>query len=96
MIDLNLYRYRIGVYNVGARGSGGSRTVDVSMTGNRIADNGFLSIIYLLFYLVIYMYFALCMWVTIICMLRECKFRSLHFLSVILHYAACLTSATTV
>ncbi len=74
MIDLNLYRHRVGVYNAGARRSSGSRALDVSITGNRITDNGFLSIIYLLFYLTIYLYFSICLWGVIVCMLRECKF----------------------
>ncbi len=73
MIDVNLYRYRVGVYNDCKHTSGPK---SVSMTGNLETDTRFLSIVYLLFYLTIYMYFAICMWGMIICMLGECKFRS--------------------
>ena len=73
MIDLNLYRYIVGVYN-SCKHISGSKSV--SMAGNFGTDTRFLSIVYLLFYLTIYMYFAICMWGMIICMLRECKFRS--------------------
>ena len=74
MIDPNLYRYRIGVYNAGAGKSSGSRTQNVSTAGNCRADNDFLSIAYLLFYLIIYLYFALCILGVTISMLRDCKF----------------------
>ena len=64
MIDISLYRFRIGVYNAGVGSSSGSSTQNVSIAGNRKADNDFLSIAYLLFYLIIYLYFSLCIFLS--------------------------------
>ena len=75
MIDTCLYRFRIGAFNARVRGSG-LKTNTVSNTGNYLTDNGFFNIIIFIFYMMIYLYFAICVWGVIVCMLRECKFRS--------------------
>ena len=75
MIDLNLYRSRIGLYR-GARGNVKSCAGNVSTVGNCKADDDFLSISFLMFYLTIYLYFAICVLGSIVSMLGECSFRS--------------------
>ncbi len=75
MIDTCLYRFRIGAFNARVKGNG-SRTITVSNTGNNLTDNGFFNIINLLLYLTVYLYFSICIWGVIVCMLRECKFSS--------------------
>ena len=75
MIDLNLYRSRIGLYR-GISGNVKSCAGNVSIAGNCKADDDFLSISFLMFYLTIYLYFAICVFGSIVSMLGECSFRS--------------------
>ena len=75
MIDLNLYRCRIGLYR-GATGNVRSCAGNVSIAGNCKADNDFLRIAFLVFYLTLYLYFALCVFGSIVSMLGECSYRS--------------------
>ena len=74
MIDLNLYRFRVGVFN-NCKNSNGSKSV--SITGNFGTDTRFLNISKLIFYLFLYLYYALCVLGMVIGMITECKLISL-------------------
>ena len=73
MIDLALYRYRIGVF----RHKQPKGSTKVSMSGNCVTSHRFMSIIKFLSLSLLYLYFILCMLGTSIGMLLECKLR--HF-----------------
>ena len=73
MIDLNLYRYRVGVFN-NCKNSNGSKSV--SITGNFGTDNRFFNISKLLFYMFVYLYYALCVLGMVIGMITDCKLRA--------------------
>ena len=76
MIDLNLFRYRVGVYNNSRSCSAsGSKSNPVSISGNCGTDTRFLNISFLLLYLSIYLYFSLCVLGTVIGMLIECNLK---------------------
>ena len=78
MIDLVLYRYRIGVFcgkgHVGKDNN--NATSPVGITGNFSVNIKFLSLSKMLLISVLYLYFVLCMLGTIVGMLLECKFKS--------------------
>ena len=92
MIDLSLYRQRVGVFNNNRK----RRSEKVSNAGNCVPDIGFLSILKFLIFLFIYLYFAICMFGMMVCMLRECKLHSFtinrfHRISEQEHLHSCLT-----
>ncbi len=72
MIDLNLYRCRIGIFYNSKRRS----SHKISITGNRVPDFGFVDVLLLQLTLYIYLYFNLCVLGVIIGMLCECRFKS--------------------
>ncbi len=77
MIDLNLYRFRIGVFNNSKqRGSTSASVSMVSITGNLGTDTRFLNISKLIVYLFLYLYYALCVLGMIVGMLAECKLKA--------------------
>ncbi len=77
MIDLNLYRYRVGVFN-NCKSCSGSNTV--SITGNFGTDARFLNISKLIVYLCLYLYYALCVLGMVIGMITECELTSFSLL----------------
>ena len=76
MIDIVLYRFRIGVYC--KKGSDGNLKVSptVSITGKLSPENRFLNLTKILSISIIYVYTVLCMLGMIIGMLLECKFKN--------------------
>jgi hypothetical protein len=83
MIDLSLYRFRVGNYN----NSKNRRSKQVSMTGNFVPDIRVLDAFKLLVLIYLYIYFALCVMSTIISMALDCHIRpfsltSFHYISV--------------
>ena len=71
MIDLVLYRYRIGSYSNG----NGKRSKNVSKSGNCVTTHRFMSAINFLTLAVFYIYFILCVLSTSIGMLLKCKLK---------------------
>ena len=71
MIDLNLFRCRVGVFNNGVK-----RSKTVSITGNYEIDTRFLNISRLILYLCVYLYFSLCVLGVVVGMLIECTVKS--------------------
>ena len=71
MIDLVLYRYRIGSYSNG----NGKRSKNVSKSGNCVTTHRFMSAINFLTLAVFYIYFIVCVLSTSIGMLLECKLK---------------------
>ncbi len=77
MIDLNLFRFRVGVFNNSKkRGSSSSSVSMVSITGNLGTDTRFLNISKLVVYLFLYLYYALCVLGMVAGMLVECKLKT--------------------
>ena len=75
MIDLILYRFRIGVFSRKGKIGKLNTTSPVSITGKFSPDSKFIDICKFIFFSIIYLYFMLCMLGSTIGMLVECKLK---------------------